>query len=86
MSLSEKTIVDKIEVISLGSYKAINVRTARVIFDENGEIGRTFHRQVLMPNSDLSNENPEVVEVANQVFTDEVKTSYQIHVQSLKDH
>ena len=45
MSLTEANIEDKIEVV--GDYKAVQVRTARVIYDSGTEISRSFHRHVL---------------------------------------
>ena len=45
MSLTEANIEDKIEVV--GDYKAVQVRTARVIYDSGTEISRNFHRHTL---------------------------------------
>ena len=45
MSLTEANIEDKIEVV--GDYKAVQVRTARVIYDSGTEISRSFSRHVL---------------------------------------
>ena len=45
MALTEANIEDKIEVV--GDYKAVQVRTARVIYDSGTEISRSFSRHVL---------------------------------------
>ena len=45
MALTEANIEDKIEVV--GDYKHVQVRTARVIYDDGTEISRSFSRHVL---------------------------------------
>lgn len=74
MSLSEKTIVDKIEVLENG---AIQVRQANIIEKDGKEIARSFHRHVLQPGDDLSSQDPKVVAIANAVWTPEVISTYQ---------
>ncbi len=48
MALTETNIVDKIEVVENGS---VQVRTASVIFRDDKEISRAFHRHVLPPEA-----------------------------------
>jgi hypothetical protein len=74
MALTEKTIVDKIELIENNS---IQVRTATVIEKDGVEISRTFHRHVLVPGADLTNEDPKVQAIANAIWTEEIVTAYQ---------
>jgi hypothetical protein len=74
MALTEKTIIDKIEVIENNS---IQVRTATVIEKDGVEISRTFHRHVVAPGADLTNEDPKVQAIANAIWTDEIITAYQ---------
>jgi hypothetical protein len=74
MALTEKTIIDKIEVIENNS---IQVRTATVIEKDVVEISRTFHRHVLAPGADLTNEDAKVQAIANAIWTEEVITAYQ---------
>ena len=84
MALTEATVDDKIEVV--GDYKAVQIRTARVIYDDGIEISRTFSRRVLHPsekqndtwsNTDISGESTEIQGVCNAVWTDAVRTAYQ---------
>ena len=84
MALTEANIDDKIEVV--GEYKAVQIRTARVIYDDGTEISRTFSRRVLHPsekqndvwsNTDISGESTEIQGICNAVWTDEVRTAYQ---------
>jgi hypothetical protein len=74
MALTEKTIVDKIEVIENNS---IQVRTATIIEKDGTELTRTFHRHVVAPGADLTNEDPKVQAIANAIWTEEVIAAYQ---------
>jgi hypothetical protein len=74
MALTEKTIVDKIEVIENNS---IQVRTATIIEKDGTELTRTFHRHVLAPGADLTNEDPKVQAIANAIWTEEIIAAYQ---------
>ena len=80
MALSEQTLDDKIEVVS--QFKMIQVRTARVIYDDGVEISRSFSRRVISPNDDVSNETSEIQAIASAVHTDEVKAAYAAHLAS----
>jgi hypothetical protein len=73
MALTEKTIVDKIEVIENSS---IQVRTATIIEKDGTELTRTFHRHVLAPGTDISNEDPKVQAIANAIWTEEIIAAY----------
>jgi len=74
MALTEKTIVDKIEVIENNS---IQVRTATIIEKDGVELTRTFHRHVLAPGADVSNEDPKVQAIATAIWTEEIIAAYQ---------
>ena len=80
MALTEKTIQDKIEIV--GDYKMVQVRTARVIYDDGKEISRTFDRHTVAPDADISNESAEVKAICNAVHTNEIKTAYKKHLES----
>ena len=73
MALIEKTIVDKIEVIENSS---IQVRTATIIEKDGTELTRTFHRHVLAPGADLTNEDVKVQAIANAIWTEEIIETY----------
>jgi len=71
----EKTIEqDKIEVVGL--YKAVQVREATVITEDDAELSRAFRRYVLHPDSDISGETAEIQAICNAVWTDEVKAAW----------
>jgi hypothetical protein len=73
MALTEKTIIDKIEILESN---AIQVRTANVIEKDGLEISRTFHRHVVNPSQDISGEDAKVQAVANAVWTEEIIAAY----------
>jgi len=79
----EKSILnDKIEVVNNGSYPVIQIRTATIIKDDGEEISRNFHRKVLNPDADLTEEDSDVTKVATAVFTASVKAAYQEYLDS----
>ncbi len=74
MALAEENIIDSINVTELGT---LEVRTATHILRDGEVISKTYHRHTLIPGSDLTNENPRVVAIANAVWTPEVVAAYQ---------
>jgi hypothetical protein len=74
MALTEKTIVDKIELVENNS---IQVRTANIIERDGTEIAKTYHRHVVVPGNDVTNEDPKVQAIANAIWTEEVIVAYQ---------
>ena len=77
MALIEKIIVDKIELIENNS---IQVRTATIIEKDGTELTRTFHRHVVAPGEDITNEDPKVQAIANAIWTEEVINNYKINL------
>ena len=74
MALIEKQIVDKVELVQSNH---IQVRTATIIEKDNIEIAKTYHRHVLAPGDDVTNEDPKVQAIANAVWTEEVIAAFQ---------
>ena len=77
MALTETTKVDQIELIENNS---IQVRTATIIERDGTEISRTFHRHVVTPGEDISNEDAKVQAIANAIWTAEVIAAYQASI------
>ena len=63
----------KIEILENG---VIQVRRSDVVLKDGEEVGRQYHRHVLTPGSDLSNEVQRVKDVAEATWTDEVIAAY----------
>ena len=74
MALTETTKVDQLEIIENG---IIQIRTATIIQRDGTEISRTFHRHIVTPGSDVSNEDAKVQAIANAIWTAEVISAYQ---------
>ena len=80
MALSESIEYDKIEVV--GKHKHVQVRKATVIKKDGKELTRSFHRHVLHPDSDITNEPTEVQTICNVVWTQEVKDAWKAFQES----
>ena len=78
MAITKEVIQDKIEVV--GDFKHIQVRTATVIKEDGVELSRSFHRHVVAPDSDSSNESDDVKAMVKQFHTDNVKKAYAEHI------
>ena len=76
MALSETTVEDKIEVVDCGGWKIIQVRTATIISRDDVEISRSFHRHVVSPSDDWSEESTEVQAMCNTFHTTEAIAAY----------
>jgi hypothetical protein len=67
MTLFKQTLIDKIEVVESG---AIQVRTATRILENNEVISQTYHRHVLQPGDDLTNEDAKVQAIAAAIWAE----------------
>ena len=76
MSLEKKVIQDKVEVVNVGDWSVIQVRTKTAIIEDGNELSASFHRHVVSPTDDLTNESAEVTAIANAVFTQDMKDAY----------
>ena len=74
MALEEKSVVDKVEVLLNGS---IQVRRRDQILKDCTEVAATYHRHVVNPGDDVSNEDPRVAAIAAATWTEEVVAAYQ---------
>ncbi len=68
MSLSKKTLIDKIEILE-NNY--IQVRERTDIIENGAVLSSSFNRWVLNPGSDLSDQNPKIVAIANIIWAKE---------------
>ena len=81
MAITKETIEDKLEIV--GDFKQIQVRTATIIKEDGVEISRSYHRHVVSPDSDSTNESADVKAMVAQFHTDVVKAAYKTHKESL---
>jgi hypothetical protein len=74
MALTKTTVTDKIETLENGT---IQVRTATRIDEDGTTLSSSFHRHVLTPGQDLTDQDPKVVAIAAAVWTTEVVSAYE---------
>jgi len=74
MALTKETIVDKIEVLEMGQ---VQVRTATRVLEDGVALSSSFHRHVLAPGDDLSEQDAKVSAIATATWTAEVVTAYE---------
>jgi len=72
--LTEKTIDDKIEVVS--EHKIVQVRRALIIEKDGVEVSRSFSRRTMAPGQDCSGETDDVKSICAAVHTAEVIEAY----------
>ena len=74
MALEKQTVVDKIEVIENG---CVQVRTATRIVEDGNVISSNYHRHVVAPGDDYSQEDARVQAICAATHTAEVIAAYQ---------
>jgi len=72
--LTESSKIDQIEVVNDWN---IQVRQATIIKRDGEFVSRTFHRWVLTPDMDISDQEQKVQDICNAAWTDEVKSAYE---------
>lgn len=78
MSIEKTSTIDRIEVVENG---CVQVRTAIKIIEDGKEINRTFHRHVIAPGDDYSNEDDRVQSICAATHTNDVVATYQAAIQ-----
>jgi len=74
MAITKETQIGKIEVV--GKHKFVQVRTDTVVMEDGEELSRKYHRHILMPDADITNEHSDVQAVCNAVWTQAVRDAY----------
>jgi hypothetical protein len=74
MALTEKIEIDRIEIV--GDWN-IQVRQATIIERDGVFVSKTFHRWVLNPDSDITNQEQKVKDICNTAWTDDVKSRFE---------
>jgi hypothetical protein len=71
--LEKVTVIDRIEVIENG---CVQVRTKTAIMEDGKQISGTFHRHVVAPGDDYSNEDARVQAICAATHTADVIAAY----------
>lgn len=74
MTLEKTVAVDQIEVVGNG---CVQVRTRTSILENGVQISGTYHRHVIAPGDDYSNEDARVQAICAATHTPEVIQTYQ---------
>ena len=77
MALTKVSKLDKYEIVNADTIPVIQCRHA-VWVEEDGVMigGKQYHRHVIAPDTDVSNEDAQIQAVASAIFTDEIKAAY----------
>jgi len=75
MAITKEKIISKIEVV--GEYKIIQVAYDTIIKEDGTEISRSRTRNSFTPDKDVSSEDSEIVDIANLIWTQKIKDSWQ---------
>jgi len=81
MAITKETVVDKCEV--LGDYKQLQVRTATRIKEDGVLLSETYHRHVVAPGDDLSEEDALVRSIGELVHTSDVISAWNDYMESI---
>ena len=73
MALTERTEIDRIEVVDMG---IIQVRQCTTIERDGEFVSNSFHRWVLKPDQDISGQEKKVQDICNAAWTPEVRAAY----------
>lgn len=65
MALIKETVVDKIEILENG---AVQVRCAVRVLEDGVVLSQSYHRHVLQPGDDLTDEDSRVVAIAEAAW------------------
>ena len=60
--------------------QVIQIRTTTIVEEDGVELGRKYHRHVVVPGQDVSGEIQEVQDIASALWTDEVIAAYQASI------
>lgn len=77
MALTKVNKLDKYEIVNADTIPMIQCRHATWVEDD-GEVigGKQYHRHVIAPTDDVSNEDAQIQAVANAIFTQAIKDAY----------
>ncbi len=74
MALTKEVLQDKLEII--GKWKQFQIRDSVSISEDGKEISRSYTRRVLDLNDDLSVESQEIKDLADLLWTAEMRADW----------
>ena len=82
MAITKEVTQDKLEIV--GEFKKIHVRTATIIKEDGVELSRAYHRHIINPSDDSTNESADVKALVSLFHTDEVKKAFTEYLEKEK--
>ena len=82
MTLQKQIIIDSIEVVANNS---VQVRTKTAIVEDGKELSYSYHRHVVTPGQDYSQEDAKVQAICSTVHTPEAIAAYQAQLAEATD-
>ena len=79
MTLDKQVLIDRIEVVENGT---VQVRQATIITEDGNQISRTFHRWVITPSQDYSDQEQQVQDICRVAHTPEVIAAYKAQIEA----
>lgn len=79
MGLTKETVIDRVEVNENGT---IQVRQATRIVEDGVQLSQSFHRWVIVPGQDYSDQADNVKAICELTHTPEVIAAYQSQVET----
>tara|TARA_B100001123_G_C14834087_1_gene837365 strand:+ start:345 stop:620 length:276 start_codon:yes stop_codon:yes gene_type:complete len=78
MNIVKEIKNDRIEIV--GKYRQLQIREKILILENGEEISSSYHRYMLSPGDDLSNQTDEIKKICESVWTDEIKKAFQLEL------
>ena len=75
MALTKEEVQDKIEVLEDGT---MQIRIVTRVFDNDVLVAESYHRKVVTPEDDVTNETGLAKEIADKIFTPTRKADYRV--------
>ena len=69
MAITKRNIIGEISIDELFN---ISVRTDTIVEEDNLELHRTYHREVLTPGTDLTGKDSQIIQISELFWTEEV--------------
>ena len=76
MALTKEIVIDKMEIV--GDYNIIQIRESTEVYVNSELLTKTYHRHCVTPINDISNESAEIKAICAELYTQEIKDSYQL--------
>ena len=82
MALTKETVIDKIEVTENG---VVQVRQATKIIEDGNELSKSYHRWIIAPGQDYSDQPDNVKAICAVAHTPAVIAAYQAAQEALRN-